>query len=78
MFCPGNDTSLLYPCLPLQKRPCQVYQILLLLTDGILTDMDQTKLAVIRASRLPMSIIIVGVGSADFSDMDVLDADDDL
>eukprot|EP00117_Sycon_ciliatum_P040172 scpid64233/ scgid29563/ Copine-3; Copine III len=61
-----------------KRLPCGTYQILLLLTDGILTDMDQTVLAVIRASRLPMSIIIVGVGSADFSDMEALDADDAL
>lgn len=29
-----------------------------------------------RASHLPMSIIIVGVGNADFTDMHVLDGDD--
>ena len=29
-----------------------------------------------RGSRLPLSIIIVGVGSADFSAMDQLDADE--
>ena len=31
---------------------------------------------VIRASLLPLSIIIVGVGAADFTDMHTLDADD--
>ncbi|XP_065195164.1 copine-1-like [Sycon ciliatum] len=61
-----------------QKLPCKSYQILLLLTDGILTDMEQTKMAVIRGSHLPMSVIIVGVGAADFSDMEALDADDGL
>ena len=29
----------------------------------------------LQASRLPMSIIIVGVGDADFETMDLLDAD---
>ncbi len=38
--------------------------------------MVETKRAVIRASRLPMSIIIVGVGGADFSAMRELDADE--
>jgi hypothetical protein len=38
-------------------------------------DMDQTVNAVVRASRLPLSLIIVGVGSADFSSMVSLDAD---
>ena len=54
----------------------QQYFILLLLTDGVITDMRETKLAIIRASYLPMSIIIVGVGGADFSAMVELDSDD--
>ena len=35
-------------------------------------------MAIIRASRLPMSIIIVGVGDANFASMQALDADDKL
>ena len=54
----------------------QQYFILLMLTDGELTDMNDTKLALIRASRLPMSVIIVGVGNADFSGMRELDCDE--
>ena len=54
----------------------QQYFVLLLLTDGVITDMRETKLAVIRASALPMSIIIVGVGGADFAAMVELDSDD--
>ena len=54
----------------------QQYFVLLLLTDGVITDMRETKLAVIRASALPMSIIIVGVGGADFQAMEELDSDD--
>ena len=38
--------------------------------------MVETKKSIIRASRLPMSIIIVGVGGADFAAMDELDADE--
>jgi len=30
----------------------------------------------LQAARLPMSIIIIGVGNADFADMDILDGDD--
>lgn len=47
-----------------------------MLTDGELTDMNDTKLALIRASRWPMSVIIVGVGNADFSGMRELDCDE--
>ncbi|XP_070254465.1 copine-7 isoform X4 [Myotis yumanensis] len=52
------------------------YYILLILTDGVVTDMADTREAIVRASHLPMSIIIVGVGNADFTDMQVLDGDD--
>ncbi|XP_076469966.1 copine-3-like [Babylonia areolata] len=52
------------------------YFVLLLLTDGALTDVDETIDAIVRASSLPMSLIIVGVGGADFSLMNVLDGDD--
>ena len=38
--------------------------------------MPHTKDAIVYASSLPMSIIIVGVGEADFTSMNVLDGDD--
>lgn len=38
--------------------------------------MDQTIDAIVEASTLPLSIIIVGIGPADFANMDILDADD--
>jgi hypothetical protein len=47
-----------------------------MLTDGAISDMDNTKRAIIAASYLPLSIIIVGVGGADFSAMNLLDADE--
>ncbi|CAC5407770.1 Protein BONZAI 1,Copine-3,Copine-8,Nicotinic receptor-associated protein 1,Copine-5,Copine-2,Copine-4,Copine-1,Copine-6,Copine-7,Copine-A,Copine-9 [Mytilus coruscus] len=52
------------------------YFILLIVTDGIITDMPQTCEAIVHAASLPMSIIIVGVGDADFEAMDILDGDD--
>lgn len=54
----------------------QQYFVLLIITDGVITDMDQTRAAIVAASHLPMSIIIVGVGGADFTDMEILDGDD--
>ena len=52
--------------------------ILLILTDGIINDMKQTKdeIVEISNSNLPLSIIIVGVGNADFSAMQELDGDE--
>uniref|UniRef100_A0A6G1SD13 Copine-8 n=1 Tax=Aceria tosichella TaxID=561515 RepID=A0A6G1SD13_9ACAR len=52
------------------------YFVLLIVTDGIISDMMQTKRAIVEASKSPMSIIICGVGDADFSAMDELDSDD--
>jgi len=51
------------------------YFILLIVTDGIITDMEQTKSAIVDAAILPISIIIVGVGGADFDAMEELDGD---
>jgi hypothetical protein len=55
----------------------QNYMILLIITDGIINDMQESIDQIVRGSSLPLSIIIVGVGNADFSTMDVLDADDE-
>ena len=54
------------------------YFILLIITDGIITDFEETKRSIIEASHLPISIIIVGVGNEDFAAMDDLDSDDSL
>uniref|UniRef100_A0A8C6TTM8 Copine family member IX n=1 Tax=Neogobius melanostomus TaxID=47308 RepID=A0A8C6TTM8_9GOBI len=52
------------------------YFVLLMITDGVISDMVQTKEAVVNASSLPLSIIIVGVGPAEFDAMEELDGDD--
>uniref|UniRef100_A0A4W6CME2 Copine-3 n=1 Tax=Lates calcarifer TaxID=8187 RepID=A0A4W6CME2_LATCA len=58
-----------------QANSASQYFVLLILTDGEITDFDQTRDAIVRASRLPLSIIIVGVGPADFKAMELLDGD---
>lgn len=40
--------------------------------------MQDTKEAIVDASTLPLSIIIVGIGEADFTAMEELDSDDAL
>ncbi|XP_057480689.1 protein BONZAI 1-like isoform X1 [Actinidia eriantha] len=53
----------------------QKYFILLIITDGVITDLQETKDALVMASDLPFSILIVGVGGADFKEMEILDTD---
>ena len=54
----------------------QQYNVLLIITDGTIHDMARTKDLVCEASAMPASIIIVGVGNADFGMMEALDSDD--
>ncbi|KAF8051869.1 hypothetical protein N665_1658s0005 [Sinapis alba] len=51
------------------------YYVLLIITDGVITDLQETKDALVSASDLPLSILIVGVGGADFKEMEILDGD---
>lgn len=54
------------------------YFVLLIITDGAIMDMQPTIDEIVAASYLPLSIVIVGVGNADFSAMDTLDGDGKL
>jgi hypothetical protein len=49
---------------------------LLIITDGEITDMEATVYEIVNNDQLPISIVIVGVGSADFTNMGILDGDD--
>uniref|UniRef100_A0A914YTN4 C2 domain-containing protein n=1 Tax=Panagrolaimus superbus TaxID=310955 RepID=A0A914YTN4_9BILA len=54
------------------------YSVLLILTDGVIGDMEETKMEIIKASTLPLSIIIVGVGYDSFKEMKILDSDNQM
>mmetsp|Transcript_31385 Transcript_31385/g.34265 ORF Transcript_31385/g.34265 Transcript_31385/m.34265 type:complete len:530 (+) Transcript_31385:81-1670(+) len=58
------------------------YTIHLIITDGNVQDMEQTIDAIIDASSEPISFIIMGVGGGDedgeFTNMEILDSDDQL
>eukprot|EP01039_Chlorochromonas_danica_P004769 gene4769-5229_t len=56
----------------------QKYTVLLVLTDGTVNDMEETAQAIIEASKEALSIVIIGLGNADFKDMHLLDADKGL
>lgn len=47
------------------------YLILLIITDGEIHDMDATIKMLVDCSDLPLSVLIVGVGDADFTNMHV-------
>ena len=61
-----------------EGRDLKTYFVLLILTDGEIHDMVETKRMIVEISKLPCSIIIVGVGNEDFDMMHELDSDDKL
>ena len=52
------------------------YFILMILTDGIINDMDETSDILVECAFVPLSVIIIGIGNANFENMDTLDGDD--
>jgi len=56
-----------------QQRGEQAYAILLILTDGAVSDINSTAACINQISDSPLSIVIVGVGNADFGAMRFLD-----
>ncbi|EGC33517.1 hypothetical protein DICPUDRAFT_56392 [Dictyostelium purpureum] len=59
-----------------QNQQNQKYTVLLILTDGEISDMDETVRNLVSASTMPLSVVIVGVGSSSFDNMVTLDGDD--
>lgn len=55
------------------KQP--IYSIFLIITDGEIHDMAETKRLLVEASTLPLSVIIIGVGEDRFVGMQELDCD---
>lgn len=78
LFGPSNFSPVINNTISIAKQyqDGKHYFVLLIITDGIISDIKHTISAIIEASKLPISIIIVGVGEADFGAMDELDSDD--
>jgi hypothetical protein len=76
-----SGPTLFAPCLEAFKKHCEreygqpSYNVLLILTDGEIHDMPQTKALLVDLSHFACSVIIVGVGDEDFSNMRMLDSD---
>ena len=76
-FAPTIQTAMAYAnqAAMEQSQQNQKYMILLIITDGEITDMPDTIREIVKASTYPLSIVIVGVGSANFDSMEQLDGD---
>jgi len=57
------------------SQEMQKYAVLMILTDGAINDMADTIQTLINGAEGPLSVVIIGVGNADFKDMNVLDGD---
>jgi hypothetical protein len=55
------------------ERGEQCYTVLLILTDGAVSDVQATSECFQKVSQAPLSVVIVGIGSADFGAMRFLD-----
>ena len=55
-----------------------MYHIFVILTDGCMHDLRDTVDVILECTNFPVSIIIIGVGDADFTAMEQLDSDDRL
>eukprot|EP01012_Entosiphon_sulcatum_P006853 TRINITY_DN13334_c0_g1_i2.p1 TRINITY_DN13334_c0_g1~~TRINITY_DN13334_c0_g1_i2.p1 ORF type:complete len:661 (-),score=137.80 TRINITY_DN13334_c0_g1_i2:246-2228(-) len=76
LYGPTNFAPLIRKATEEARSEKSKYTVLLILTDGEITDMDATKDALVDAGPAPLSVVIVGVGtSADWRKMDVLDGD---
>ena len=51
------------------------YTVVLLITDGGVTNLEQTKQVLVQLSRLAISVVLVGVGRGDMSHLVQLDSD---
>ncbi len=69
---PTNLAPTIEYAINIVKRTGQ-YHILLIITDGNVDKVQETREAVIKASNYPISIVIVGVGDGPFDEMELLD-----
>jgi hypothetical protein len=68
------------PLLRYQMKICEatgdnLYHVLLIVTDGVMHDLQETVDCLVQASKLPLSVIIVGVGYENFNKLVQLDSD---
>jgi hypothetical protein len=55
-----------------------VFSVAIIITDGNIHDMDETRSLLVEMSRMPFSVVVVGIGEGDFENMKILDADEQV
>ena len=60
------------------KKNKKVYNVLLIITDGLINDFTEVRTKIVEMSATPLSVIIIGVGDQDFSKMRELDGDEKI
>ena len=74
---PNNFAPLIKNVLSrINKNDIFEYHILMILTNGIINDLQPTIDALVEASSYPLSVIIIGIGKRDFKKMEILDGDE--
>ena len=74
---PNNFAPLIKKVLSrINKNDIFEYHILMILTNGIISDLQPTIDALVEASSYPLSVIIIGIGKRDFKKMEILDGDE--
>ena len=74
---PNNFAPLIKKVLSrINKNDIFEYHILMILTNGIINDLQPTIDALVEASSYPLSVIIIGIGKRDFKKMEILDGDE--
>ena len=52
-----------------RHAPSQQYTLGCVLIDGVINDVDDAVDAIVQTCKLPLSLVVVGVGPADFSSL---------
>jgi hypothetical protein len=73
---PTNFSSIIQESVSRSSESKKKYNILMIITDGEISDMQNTIAEIVKSSHVGLSIIIVGVGFSNFKSMEILDADD--
>ena len=74
---PNNFAPLIKKVLSrIKKNDIFEYHILMILTNGIINDLQPTIDSLVEASSYPLSVIIIGIGTRDFKKMKILDGDE--